>query len=267
MSPSRFVDLAFEGRTATLTLDRPTARNALNLQMKEELVSALEVVFDSAGCSVLILRAAGADFCVGSDLRDMTSATGMEYRRTIERLQAAITMQMWRSEIAIIGVVEGYAAGGGFSLVLPCDLVVVSETAKFKSAFIHRAGLAPDLGLAYLLPRTIGISRAKDILLTGRTIPAHEAIELGIAQRLAPSATIGDAVAEVVDDLLAASPLALRAAKMLVNRPYEAELAAYLHHEAAIQAILRGGADHAEAVASLRERRPPAFSGEPRIVM
>jgi 2-(1,2-epoxy-1,2-dihydrophenyl)acetyl-CoA isomerase len=147
----------------------------------------------------------------------------------------------------VVAVVQGHAAGAGFSLAVACDIIVADDNAQFHASFVGR-GLVPDMGGSYWLVRQLGLHRAKDLLLTGRSLTAGEATELGLVSRYWPDGDLEERLRELTSDLAAAAPAAIGLTKRLVNRALETDLSAALDAEQAAQLI---AADSAEA----RDRR------------
>lgn len=249
------------GPIATVTLNRPRARNALDLVMRRELVAALdELEADEAG-RVVIVRGAGEHFCAGGDLKLMRDArpTAAEGRARVELLNRMVT-RLVEFPRPTIAMVDGFAVGAGCNLALGCDLVVASDRARFGEVFAT-IGLVPDGGGTWLLPRLVGLARAKELIFTADVIDAARALEIGLVNRVVPAADLARATRELAERIAAGPPAVLRMAKQLVNRAAVSDLTGALEREALAQAIAIVSEDHGEGLRAFFERRPPRFSG------
>jgi len=164
---------------ATITLNRPEARNALDLAMRREMLGVLDEIEADPTARVVILTGAGGHFCSGGDVKTMrTRHTAAEGRGRVELLNRLV-LRLVSFPLPTIAMVDGYAVGAGSNLALCCDLIVASDRAKFGELFC-KIGLAVDGGGTWLLPRVVGLARAKELVFTGRRITAARAVELGI---------------------------------------------------------------------------------------
>ncbi|CAN5533720.1 hypothetical protein BH20ACT2_BH20ACT2_10400 [soil metagenome] len=177
-------------------------------------------------------------------------------RRGWQRLISAIL----DCEKPVVAAVNGTAAGGGAHLALACDLIVMADTAKIVEVFVRR-GIMPDAGGCYLLPRMIGLPRAKELLFLGDDVPAADAYRLGLVNRVAPSAELADTVDALAARLATAPTRALAMTKWLCNRSFESSRSTAFDEEAWAQEIITGTDDMAEGMAAFAERRAPEFRG------
>ena len=249
------------GAVATLTLNRPGARNALDMTMRQEVLAALDEVEADAGSRVLVLTGAGEHFCAGGDVKSMRERrqTAAEGRHRVQLLNKMV-LRLVDFPRPTIAMVDGYAVGAGTNLALCCDLVVASDRAKFGELF-NKIGLAPDGGGTWLLPRLVGLARAKELIFTGDVFDAAEAARLGLVNRVVPAAELR-AVTRVLAEKIAAGPPAVqRMAKHMVNRAATTDLAAALDLEAYSQGLAIAGDDHQEGLAAFFEKRAPKFTG------
>lgn len=168
----------------TITLNRPAHRNALDLAMRQELGQAIVEARDDPDVAALVLTGAGRAFCSGGDIRSqIASPRSLFASRT--RLRS---VDLWLRDLLgfpkpVVAAVDGAASGGGFPLAMAADIVLATDEAVFGATF-GRIGLVPDMSTLYLLPRSIGMQRAKDVLFSARPISAREALRLGIVHRL-----------------------------------------------------------------------------------
>jgi 2-(1,2-epoxy-1,2-dihydrophenyl)acetyl-CoA isomerase len=246
---------------ATLTLNRPEARNALDLAMREELEAALRALDGDAGVRVLVVRGAGAHFCAGGDVKFMQARrmTAAEGEQRVEAMNRAI-LALARFRTPTIAMVDGYAVGAGCNLALACDLVVASDRARFGEVFA-RLGLVPDGGGTWLLPRRVGLARAKELVFTAEPIPAAEAERIGLVNRVVPAAELAAQTVALARRIADGPPRALAMAKSLLTRGLGMDLETSLSWEALVQGMMIESEDHREGLAAFFEKRPPRFTG------
>lgn len=248
------LELIQGGRVARLTLDRPPL-NVIDLEYAGELASALESARRESSLVVLLLEARGKAFCAGVDVRDHLPDRGAAMLRAFHR----VCRLLLELEVPVIAAVQGVALGGGCELTLVCDLVVASSAATFGQPEI-RLGVFPPLA-SVVLPRVVGPRLAADLLLTGRTLNAGEALRAGLVSRIAPEEEWGGALEALVAELLALSPTSLRLAKRALGLgrhrpdPEEIEAAERLYVEE-----LMHTPDAIEGLEAFMEKRPPRWS-------
>jgi len=249
-------------RIATVTLNRPEARNALNLEMREALEAALRALGEDPGVRVLILRGAGEHFCAGGDVKFMLERrmTAAEGRARVEAMNRAVRALV-HFRTPTIAMVDGFAVGAGCNLALACDLVVASDRARFGEVFA-RIGLVPDGGGIYLLPRRVGLARAKELVFTADVIGAAEAERLGLVNRIVPAVELEGRTRALARQLADGPPRAHAMAKSLLNRALDIDLDTALAWEALVQGMMITSTDHREGLAAFFEKRAPRFTGE-----
>ena len=243
----------------TVTLDRPERKNALNDRMLIELLELLGSTADDPEVRAVVLTGAGDAFCSGWDLADpgeVDDRSGLARMRRLHRLATALH-ELPQPTLARI---NGVAAGAGLNLALGCDLTVASADARFSQIFARR-GLATDFGGAWLLPRLIGLHRAKELALFGDVVGAEEAHRLGLVNRVVAPDELEAAVAEWANRLAGGPPLALAQIKGMLNRSFETSFAAGLDAETTAQALCFTSADTAEAMGAFFDKRDPRFEG------
>lgn len=247
---------------ATITLNRPDARNALDLAMRRELAAALDEVEADQTARVLVVKGAGGNFCAGGDVRVMKQAEhpAASVRERLEALNRLV-VRLFEFPRPTIAMVDGFAVGAGCNLALACDVIVASDRARFGEVFA-KIGLVPDGGGSWLLPRLVGLARAKQLIFTAEIIDAAEADRLGLVNRVVPAAELADATRALADRIAAGPPLALRLAKQIVTRAATSDLRAALEQEAFAQSITAGSRDHQEGLRAFFEKRPPRFTGD-----
>ncbi len=245
---------------ATVTLNRPEARNALNRGMRRQLSTVLAGLSDDPSVRVVILTGAGDKaFCAGGDLSEVEKFTPLDAREYIE-LSRAVTQTIQTMPQPVIAAVRGYALGGGFELALACDLVIAAEDAQFGQPQA-KIGLIPGGGATQRLPRAIGLHRARQYIFTGDRLSAREAERLGLVNQVVPAAELGSAALQWARRLLAVSPTALAFAKACLVQAQEVPLSAGLRYEAEMYALCFSTEDCREGIRAFREKRKPQFKG------
>jgi 2-(1,2-epoxy-1,2-dihydrophenyl)acetyl-CoA isomerase len=258
-------DVGADG-VARLVLDRPEAKNALTPEMRDDIVRRVRQVRADPDVRAVLITGEGDAFCAGMDLRQSTVAgsggSGFNPRDTSEALRSgvqAFIRELWELDKPTVAAVNGTAVGPGAHLALACDFVLLWDQARFVWSFA-RWGLVVDAGGAYLLPRLVGLPRAKAMVMLGEGATGAEAVSLGLAYRCLPSP---DELAREADELavrLAAGPIrSLGLSKQLLNATFETGLSASLDREAQAQAMAAVSAEMAEGMAAFAEKRTPDF--------
>jgi 2-(1,2-epoxy-1,2-dihydrophenyl)acetyl-CoA isomerase len=251
------VDRAENG-VVTLTLNRPAKKNAMNMAMFNELLAVFREVNDSTTDRVLVITGAGDAFCSGADLGER----GKDARPALARLRwvADIALALHRVPKPVIAKVNGVAVGAGMNLALAADLIVASENARFSEIFARR-GLTIDFGGSWLLPRLVGMHRAKELALLADIISAKEAAELGLVNRVLPADQLDAFVADWADRLAAGPPQALSMTKRLLANSFALSMDEALEAEGMAQSVNSASEDTAEAIRAFLEKREPKFRG------
>ena len=262
-----------DGRgVATVTIDRPDAGNSLTAEMRDGLAATFDELSANLGVRVVVLTGAGdRHFCTGAGLGGSQKPGPPRPEGAPDRVPgdvARVIRHGWQRLIAsildcdkpVLAAVNGTAAGGGANLVLACDLVVMADTARLIEVFVRR-GLVPDAGAAYLLPRIIGLHRAKEVLFLGDDVSAADCERFGIANRVAPAADFAATVDELAGRLAAAPTRAVSLTKWLVNRSPESGRHSAFEDEAYAQDLNAATADMGEGMKAFVERRSPEFKG------
>jgi 2-(1,2-epoxy-1,2-dihydrophenyl)acetyl-CoA isomerase len=252
-----------------ITLNRPAAKNALTIAMRDGIVAAVREARADAAVRAVLITGAGDAFCAGMDLSASTvmqaGKPGFRSRQTSEALRVGVQTfirELWELDKPTIAAVNGAAVGPGAHLALACDFVVVHPSTKFRWTFANW-GLVVDAGGAYLLPRLVGLPKARAIVMLGEGIDGAEAVASGLAYRCVESAGALAGEAEALAAKLAAGPTrSLGLSKRLLNASFETDLAASLELEGHFQALATTSPDLTEGMAAFREKRAAAFEGE-----
>ena len=249
-----------EGKVVTITLNRPQSLNFLDPIMGQELDRALGEAEKDEGAGAVVITGAGRAFSAGGDVKFMKEDhTAYEFYQRMEYITRFIWTMISLPK-PIIASVNGPAVGGGCSIALAADMILASETATFAEVFV-RIGLIPDCGGIFLLSRRIGLTRAKDLVFTGRTIDAREAERMGMINRVAPAEALREETSKMALELGNGPTMAMGIAKRLLNQSYESDFDTLLRLENSYQALLRLTEDHREGVKAFFEKRKPEFKG------
>ncbi|ETW99131.1 MAG: hypothetical protein ETSY1_16140 [Candidatus Entotheonella factor] len=244
----------------TVTLDRPSALNAINTTMGRELLDCFESLFWDKDARVVILTGTGQKaFCVGGDLKERQGMTDDAWRDQHVIFEQA-AFRLIRCPQPVIAAVEGFAMGGGCELAVLADFIVASETAVFAVPEVTR-GIFPGIGGTQMLPRIVGGPFAKEMVYTGRRVPAEEAKAVGLINHLVPA---GEAVAkarEIAGMIAQNGPIAVRQAKKAVAWGSEVDLETGMRLSIEAYNITVNTEDRLEGVRAFNERRPPEFQG------
>ena len=246
----------------TITMNRPERKNAANGTMWSELQVVLEDAATDRDVRALVLTGAGGAFCSGADLSEPADVAGRPGDPYLVQMRALadLALRLHRLPKPTIAKVGGIAAGAGMSLALGCDLVVASKSARFSQIFAKR-GLSIDFGASWLLPRLIGLHKAKELAFFADILSAAEAESFGLVNRVVPDDELDAFVDDWARRLAEGPTLALSMTKSLLNNSLGVSMDQALEDEARAQAINFGTRDTREALAAFVERRPPSFEG------
>jgi 2-(1,2-epoxy-1,2-dihydrophenyl)acetyl-CoA isomerase len=260
-----------EDGVSWITLNRPDAGNALTPTQRNDLIGLLEAASGDLNVRAVVIGANGRHFCTGADLRadrpaapDAPAGAPDRPAGTVARMIATGAQRLIAAvldcEKPVIASVGGTAAGIGAHLALACDLVVAAEEAKFIEVFVRR-GIVPDGGGAYLLPRLVGLHKAKELVFFGDDLSAVEALRIGLVNAVVPNAQLDETVTAWATRLASGPTVALGLAKRLLNRSLDADRSTSFTEEAMAQEIAMSSHDANEGVASFVQRRPAEFTG------
>jgi 2-(1,2-epoxy-1,2-dihydrophenyl)acetyl-CoA isomerase len=253
-------DIEAGGAIVTITLNRPAKKNALNDVMWEELLATFREITASRSDRVVVITGAGGAFCSGADLTGGRVNTQPQHSWYNMRNVADVAMALHRLPQPTIAKVGGVAAGAGCNLALACDLIVASDQARFSEIFARR-GLSVDFGGSWLLPRLVGLHRAKELALFADILSADEAEAMGLVNRVVPSGELDAFVDGWARRLAAGPPIALAQTKRLLNNSFEVTMEQALEDEGWAQTANFSTRDTVEAMAAFGEKREPQFRG------
>jgi enoyl-CoA hydratase/carnithine racemase len=257
------ITTASTGSVTTITLNRPDKLNAFSGTMREDLLAALRAAADDADVRVIIITGAGRAFCAGGDVDYMSglqkSGDVQAFRKLLDAGRDIVTT-IAAIDKPVIASVNGVAAGAGCNLALACDYRLASDTAKFSQSFV-KIGMHPDWGGTWLLPRLIGPGRAMEMLMTGRMVDATEAVSIGLADRVVPSADLPAETEKLAQAIASGPPIAIAGIKRALRRSEQNDLRAQIELESEHQLAAFRSMDAAEGMAAFFEKRKAEFSG------
>jgi enoyl-CoA hydratase len=268
-----------ENGIGILTLNRPEKLNAISFQMEEELHSILDHLMVNLNCRIIILKGAGRAFCAGTDLQEGLILNSKKVQESYKKYYcldvtepikrklyyqwriSQLIVKMRKINQPIIAIIQGPAAGGGFSFVLAADIRIASEEAQFINSPINIGLTGADIGASYFLPRLIGMSTAAEILYTGRTVNGKEAKEIGLVSKLVVKDKLLTAAVELAEEMLKKSPIGLRMTKKAINLSLDSpSLDTIIQFENSSQVITFSSKDMNEASSAFFEKRDPKYS-------
>jgi 2-(1,2-epoxy-1,2-dihydrophenyl)acetyl-CoA isomerase len=266
MSEYETVNVHREGAAATIELNRPETLNAWNAQLGHDLLAAVTAVAEDDAVRAVVLTGAGRAFSAGADLRDLSgreerTPEGVpNVRRVLTERYHPIITTIRTMPKPVLAAVNGPAVGIGLSLALAADLVIAAESAYLLLAFVN-IGLVPDGGSSLFVPTRIGFARATEMAMLGERIPAAQALDWGLVNRVVPDDALAGEVAALRDRLAAGPTRSYAGSKRQLNHWLYARMEDQLELEAGIQQEMVGSPDFAEGVAAFIEKRPPTFKG------
>jgi 2-(1,2-epoxy-1,2-dihydrophenyl)acetyl-CoA isomerase len=254
-----------EEGVATITLNRPEVLNAFNTQMNQDLKLALKKAKEDENVRAIIITGAGRGFCSGADIRSFAEGVALEsFKKMVENEELMDLLispyDLINVEKPIIAAVNGVAVGFGMNLCINCDIIIASEKASFGEFFV-RMGILPDMNGCFILPRIIGIHKAKELIFTGDRIDAKEAERIGLVNKVVPHEELMPTAKALAKKLAENPPLAIGMAKRLIHEGYGELFGEMLKQEIRYQAKLYASEDHKEAALAFLEKRKPVFKG------
>lgn len=245
----------------TITLNRPERKNAVNSDMWVELIATLKEIGSSSEDRCVVLTGAGGDFCSGADLSGSGASSGPQ-RHQLQAMREVrdVMLALYHLPQPSVAKVRGVAVGVGMSFAMCCDLIVCSDNARFSEIFAKR-GLTLDGGASWLLPRRVGLHRAKELALFADIINAQEAERIGLVNRVVADGELDAFVADWASKLAGAAPIAVAQSKRLLNNYTNVTYEQALEDEGAAQTINFSTKDTPEAIKAWVEKRTPKFEG------
>jgi 2-(1,2-epoxy-1,2-dihydrophenyl)acetyl-CoA isomerase len=254
----------------TITLNRPDAANALTPDQRDRIIDLLAGASARVEVRAVVLGAIGRHFCTGADLRasrpgpvrppDAPTRVVGDVARLLREGAQRLVGAVLDCEKPVLAAVNGTAAGLGAHLALACDLVIAADSAKFVEVFVRR-GLVPDGGGAWLLPRLVGLQKAKELMFFGDDLSAADALQLGLVNRVVPADALDAAVAEWAKRLAAGPTRSIGLTKWLLNRSLDSDRTTAFNDEAVAQEMNMATEDANEGVRAFVERRDPTYRG------
>ena len=254
------IEVSRESGVVTVTLNRPAKKNAANAQMWDELLETFRDIAATSADRVMVLTGAGGEFCAGADLTGGGAGGPGRHQLSQMRHVGDVALALHRLPIPTIAKVRGVAVGAGCNMALGCDLVVASDNARFSEIFARR-GLSIDFGGSWLLPRIVGMHKAKELALFADIIGAAEAERIGLINRVVPDAEIDEFVAGWAERLVGGPPIALAMTKRMLDNSLQVTMEEALNDEGVAQTVNFGTADTAEAMRAFVDKREPNFEG------
>ncbi len=256
-----------EGGIATLTMNRPEARNALSAEMFEGLSEALPRLAQDPGVRLVVLTGTGAAFCAGGDVKGFArnaggAATVATFDHKVTHLRERMEVARWLHEMPkpTLAVIPGPAAGAGLSLALACDMRIATDSAKLTTAF-SKIGLSGDFGGSYFLNHLVGAAKARELYFTGAVVSGDEAVRIGLVNRVVPAAQLAAAAAAWAAELAALPTIAVGYMKRNLNTGLQGTLSQVLDAEAIHMVRTFETDDHKGAAVAFVEKRAPRFNG------
>lgn len=252
----------FTDGVLTVTLNQPDTRNALSEEITSGLRQAVSRAHDDGDVRAVVLTGSGGSFCAGGNVKGMGRLVNapLARQRRMSESHRRLVLPLVTLPKPVVAALNGWTVGAGLSLALCADLRVAAQDARMSMAFV-RVGLVPDLAALFLLPRVVGLARAKELAMLGDTIDAEHAREIGLVTDVVPAGELADRAHRLAVRLAAGPTAALALTKQALTASFERDLATSLELEAQAQAVLSSSDDHREGVAAFMEKRSPVFTG------
>ena len=253
------IDVERHAAVALVTISNPGRKNALTLEMRQALLEAFRGFVTDEAVRAVVLAGSGDAFCAGADVSAM-DGRDVAAARTRMRTMHAMISAVHGLDKPVVAAIRGPAVGIGFGLAMASDIALAAPSAKFAQVF-KRIGLAPDAGTIWFLARQMGFTRAKELVFSGRSVDAEEALSLGLIHRIVPDDEVLEAALELAREYAEGPTVALAMAKQMFASSVAPSLQQFLEIELLVQPALMQTSDHAEGTASFREKRQPRFTG------
>lgn len=256
------IQITQQKNIATVTINRPKVKNAVTPDMWAELERVFTTLSYQDDVRAVIVTGAGEDFCSGADVSGMGSRKDGPRVHQLDAMRKVgnCCLALFNMPKVTIAKIPGVAVGAGMNLALCCDLVVASENARFSEIFAQR-GLSVDFGGSFLLPRIVGLQKAKELVLLAEVISASKANEMGFVNYVVPRDELDEKVAELATRAAAGPPRALAMSKAMLNKSFSNSLQDALDEEGTSQTFNFTTKDITEALQAFQEKRSPRFNG------
>ncbi len=251
------------GGVAVVSLADPQRRNAMTVPMTDAWRSAMDHLAQRTDLRCVVVTGEGRAFCAGGDLGWIGAEPGASVATLRHRMMPFYSTWLAIREIGVptIAAINGAAVGAGAALALACDIRIAGDSAAFSVPFTA-LGLHPGMGITYLLPSVVGLSAARDLLLTGRRIDAPQMLAMGVASQVVADAQLLDTALTSAHTIAATAPVAAELTRLALAESAPTDLASALRWEGVVQSVTLATSDVAEGLAAARERRAPRFTGE-----
>lgn len=252
-----------EEGVATIVMNQPDRRNALSLEMAEEIRDALRSAAADGEARVLVLTGTGKAFCAGGDVKSMAEGATLPAHETKERILGYYRTALYVRELDIptIASLNGHAIGAGLTLALACDMCIAAEEAKLGATFVQ-IGLNPGMGTTFFLPRLVGTARACELIFTAKVIEAREAERIGLINKAVPRDKVAEETAELAGAIASGPAIAIKLAKKSIYLGAQNDLESVLQYESFGQTVCAQTEDIKEGVMAFIQKRKPEFKGE-----
>lgn len=258
------VSLTVDGSVATVTISRPERMNALDTRTLQDLEAAFKRVYTSPAIRAMVITGTGRAFSAGGDVKEWAVETATDPEQREEDwtyLSQRVIARLYRLPKPVIAAVNGVAVGAGLDLALACDFRYAAENARFGSVYI-RIGYCPDVGGSLLLPRLVGMAKAKELQYTGRIIDAAEALQIGMVEKVVSSEELLSEASAFASKLASGPTIAIGLAKENIQAHFsESSIEEVLQNEQRAASICARTADHKEGLIAVNEKREPYFQG------
>ena len=247
---------------AQLIINRPEKRNALNRGARQEILKVVEDVQSDAAVKVLVVSGAGGkSFIAGSDLTELSAYSPLDMEQFMATLAQSLYTKFEQMEKPVIAMIDGLCLGGGLEVAMACDIRIASDSAKFGQPEIL-IGIMPGGGGTQRLPRLVGVGKAKEMMFTGATIDAAEALSIGLVNKVVPQDKLEETVMSMAKSISRQSALVLKWIKKSINIGQEAGVRVGLDYEALAECLLFTSKDREEGMKAFFEKRKPVFTGK-----
>lgn len=244
---------------ATIVLNRPEKYNAIDMKMREELYFAFRYLEKDVEVNCIILGGAGEAFCSGGDIHIMGEFKANAGRTRLKNIHPLLRL-IYTMDKPVVAAVQGHAVGAGMNLALACDFLIAAENLNMCQSFT-KIGLVPDWGGFYILPRRVGVAKAKELMMLAPSITAEEALELGLINKIVKKEDLLEEAKDLARRLASGPRVALALCKTGINRSLQSTLDECLEYEALAQDICMQSVDFQEGITAFREKRKPDFRG------